>query len=45
MISAGRNDTRVSLWMSAKFAAGLQTATKGPRPELLRVNEAGGASA
>jgi prolyl oligopeptidase len=42
MVSAGRNDTRVSPWMPAKFAARLQAATKGPRPALLRVNEAGG---
>jgi prolyl oligopeptidase len=42
LISAGRNDTRVSPWMPSKFAARLQAATKGPRPALLRVNEAGG---
>jgi prolyl oligopeptidase len=42
LISAGRNDTRVSPWMPSKFAARLQDATKGPRPALLRVNEAGG---
>jgi prolyl oligopeptidase len=33
---------RVSSWMPAKFAAGLQAATAGPRPVLLRVNDAGG---
>jgi prolyl oligopeptidase len=42
MLSTGRNDTRVSSWMPAKFAARLQAATSGPRPVLLRVEDAGG---
>jgi prolyl oligopeptidase len=42
MVATGRNDARVSPWMPAKFAARLQAATAGPRPVLLRVNDAGG---
>ncbi len=42
LVATGRNDARVSPWMPAKFAARLQAATAGPRPVLLRVDEAGG---
>ena len=42
IVSTARNDSRISPWMPAKFAARLQAATAGPRPELLRVEEAGG---
>lgn len=42
LVATGRNDARVSPWMPAKFAARLQAATAGPRPVLLRVNDAGG---
>jgi prolyl oligopeptidase len=42
LVATGRNDARVSPWMPAKFAARLQAATTGPRPVLLRVNDAGG---
>lgn len=42
LVTTGRNDSRVSPWMPAKFAARLQAATAGPRPVLLRVDEAGG---
>jgi prolyl oligopeptidase len=42
MVATGRNDTRVPPWMPSKFAARLQTATSGPRPVLLRVEEDGG---
>ena len=38
------NDTRVSPWMPAKFAARLEAATTSSRPVLLRVDEAGGHS-
>ena len=44
LIGTGLNDTRVSPWMSAKFAARLQAATTNSRPILLRVEEAGGHS-
>jgi prolyl oligopeptidase len=42
IVSTARNDSRISPWMPAKFAARLQVATAGQRPELLRVEEAGG---
>jgi prolyl oligopeptidase len=44
LIATGRNDARVSPWMPAKFAARLQThdANFGRRPDLLRVEDAGG---
>lgn len=44
MISTALNDTRVLPWMPAKFAARLQAADSGPKPVLLRVEEAGGHS-
>jgi prolyl oligopeptidase len=37
LMAAGLNDTRVSPWMPAKFAARLQAATSGSRPVLLMV--------
>ncbi len=42
LMATGLNDTRVSPWMPAKFAARLQTATTSSRPVLLRIEEAGG---
>ncbi len=44
IVATGLNDPRVSPWMPAKFAARLQAATAGRRPELLRVENAGGHS-
>ena len=44
LMATGLNDTRVSPWMPAKFAARLQAATTSSRPVLLRVDEAGGHS-
>ena len=44
LMATGLNDTRVSSWMPAKFAARLQAVTAGPRPVLLRVDKAGGHS-
>lgn len=42
IVATGLNDARVSPWMPAKFAARLQAANAGRRPELLRVENAGG---
>jgi prolyl oligopeptidase len=42
VISTGRNDTRISPWMPAKFAARLQAANAGSNPILLRVDDKGG---
>jgi prolyl oligopeptidase len=44
LMGTGLNDTRVSPWMPAKFAARLQVATTSPRPVLLRVDRTGGHS-
>ncbi len=44
LMATGLNDTRVSPWMPAKFAARLQAATTSSRPVLLRVDQAGGHS-
>jgi prolyl oligopeptidase len=42
LLIVGRNDTRVSPWMSAKLAARLQASNAGPRPVLLQVQDQGG---
>jgi prolyl oligopeptidase len=42
LVATGRNDARVSPWMPAKFAAKLQACDVGTRPDLLRVEDAGG---
>ncbi len=42
LLSTGRNDPRVSSWMSAKFAARLQAVNVGTRPVLLQVSNQGG---
>lgn len=44
IVATGLNDARVPPWMPAKFAARLQAANAGRRPELLRVENAGGHS-
>ena len=41
LLIVGRNDTRVSPWMSAKLAARLQASNAGPRPVLLQVQDQG----
>jgi prolyl oligopeptidase len=42
LLIVGRNDTRVSPWMSAKLAARLQVSQAGSRPVLLQVQNQGG---
>jgi prolyl oligopeptidase len=42
LVATARNDARVSPWMPAKFAAKLQADSTRYRPDLLRVEEAGG---
>ena len=42
IVTTARNDSRISPWMPAKFAARLQAATASPRPVLLRVEETSG---
>jgi prolyl oligopeptidase len=44
IVATGLNDARIPPWMPAKFAARLQAANIGRRPELLRVENAGGHS-
>jgi prolyl oligopeptidase len=44
LMATGLNDTRVSPWMPAKFAARLQAVTTSSRPVLLRVEQTGGHS-
>ena len=42
LLIVGRNDTRVSPWMSAKLAARLQASNAGSRPVLVQVQDQGG---
>lgn len=42
MVTAGKQDHRVPLWESAKFAARLQAAGRNKGPVLLRVDDEGG---
>lgn len=42
LLTAGRNDPRLSVWQPAKMAARLQAATSSDRPVLLRVEPHGG---
>jgi prolyl oligopeptidase len=42
LLIVGRNDTRVSPWMSAKLAARLRASNAGSRPVLLQVQDQGG---